>query len=295
MIKSDNPSVVRNNLEFLLQSGLVYDPEIRRSLSKYLSATPDSAIVRLPSTLQGTALRQRSLHVLTVGVNKYDNTPPLLGPIIDTVRIADTAKVLGRAAYEDSTVVSLIDKEATKIAIIDAIDSLPRELRNRSGDVVLIYLSGHGTARASADVDNPSGAFLLSEFDNKDFSSEHVITVSEILSKIDSASQDHYFFLFFDADGFGTVDRLKLSGKVNVFAAAGEGTLARESEHGGIPVGNLSHAVVEAFQGLADLDADRQTSVSELSDYLYSRVAQLSNGKQKPVLNIGFDGVMVSW
>ena len=100
------------------------------------------AVGAAPASAQGRR------HALLVGVGDYihGSVADLDGPPYD---VRSLEEVL-RRDWNFDRVTSLIDHEATRGAILGALDELVRD--TRSGDYVFIFFSGHGTSsRAGAD------------------------------------------------------------------------------------------------------------------------------------------------
>lgn len=95
---------------------------------------------------------------LLVGVGKNPAFTALQGPQQDVAALREVLST--KWAYE---VESLVDAEATRSAVLDALTRLER--RTRAGDEVLIYISGHGTSAldwfgSGLNVPDDSGAFV---------------------------------------------------------------------------------------------------------------------------------------
>ena len=82
-------------------------------------------------------------HALLIGIGDYihDNVTDLEGPPYD---VRSLERVL-RDDWAFDHVTSLIDSDATRDAILGALDELIRD--TRPGDHVFLYFSGHGTER----------------------------------------------------------------------------------------------------------------------------------------------------
>jgi hypothetical protein len=98
---------------------------------------------------------------LLIGVGDFQNAevPKLQGPKHD-VQAMQTV-LSARWGYEPQNISTLIDSQATKPAIVQALKSLMD--KSRPGDEVLIYFSGHGTSSLDPALGLPlpygSGAF----------------------------------------------------------------------------------------------------------------------------------------
>jgi hypothetical protein len=106
-------------------------------------------------------------HALLIGVGRYSHLPKatLEGPPFDVEGLRD---VLSRRwGFDPANISTLLDEQATKTAILSAIDDLAS--RTRPGDFVFIYFSGHGTsgydtAFKDAGLDGGTGALVPADF-----------------------------------------------------------------------------------------------------------------------------------
>lgn len=113
------------------------------------------------------AAAQGSKHALLVGVGRYTHLPQatLEGPPHD---LAALRKALTeRWGFPPGNVTVLQDAEATKGAILSAVDALATT--SRPGDFVFVYFSGHGTSGYDKEfkevgIDGASGALIPADF-----------------------------------------------------------------------------------------------------------------------------------
>jgi WD40 repeat protein len=84
-----------------------------------------------------------ALHLLVVGINQYEDPAFDLGfARPDAVAIARFFEQSGGRLFSSVKAVKLLDREATKARIQEALNQVAKEARPE--DVVLIYLAGHG-------------------------------------------------------------------------------------------------------------------------------------------------------
>mgnify|MGYP003664896489 FL=1 len=100
-----------------------------------------------------------SKHALLVGINDYP-IKPLQGPQFDVIAIKHALKK--NMGFEPQNITTLLNENATKSNILNAIDDLVKNTKN--GDQVFIYFSGHGTSASDNNFNYPlpttSGAFI---------------------------------------------------------------------------------------------------------------------------------------
>lgn len=83
---------------------------------------------------------------LLVGINDYNQTKPLQGPVNDVTQLKNILQKNWQFAKDDIHI--LLNEKATHENINKALEAL--EKRSRAGDHVFLYFSGHGTSMYSA-------------------------------------------------------------------------------------------------------------------------------------------------
>lgn len=120
-------------------------------------------------------------HALLIGISNY-KVRPLEGPQYD-VRVLDGVL---RQQFKFDSVVTLVDAQATRQGILQAIDAL--ETRSAPGDLVFIYYSGHGTSALDRRMKLPglssnTGALIPADF-------TRAATAKEALERLVVGSRD---------------------------------------------------------------------------------------------------------
>lgn len=86
---------------------------------------------------------------LLIGIGEYpEPIPRLEGPTPDVE--AMTQELIRGWGFERRNITTLVNEQATRAAILDALDAL--EQRSRPGDFLFIYYSGHGTSTDDPDL-----------------------------------------------------------------------------------------------------------------------------------------------
>jgi hypothetical protein len=235
----------------------------------------------------GKASAQKvSLHAVVAGINEYKD--PKLNLKLAAKDSKDIATFLSERehlfARQDITL--LLDHHATKAAITGALDRL--KLADRD-DIVLIYLSGHGTARDNLyyfaphdmDLEHPSETGLLMSDRSifRDMKSERVLLVADschsggYLSSLERGLGQTAREILLQA--FSTYGRFGIS-------AAGPDELAVESPK--FNNGMFTFFFLKGLRGSAHKTREGVITVQSLYDYVASSTAQESNGKQNPLL-----------
>ncbi|MEZ4773258.1 MAG: caspase family protein [Bacteroidia bacterium] len=82
----------------------------------------------------------RTNHLLAIGINAYEHVGHLGNCVMDTQALVNV--LTEKYQFEPAQVTTLYDYEATRVAILDTLDRLSRQLS--ANDNLLIYFAGHG-------------------------------------------------------------------------------------------------------------------------------------------------------
>lgn len=235
-------------------------------------------------------LVQPVLYVLSIGISDY--TDEILGDL--PFAREDTARFAAMWAqqtkyYREIKVKHLADSSHTEI--MDGLAWLRQEAKPE--DVVMVFFAGHSLQHE--DIRENSYFFLPA---NATPTSNTISTTvlreafSGMQSKVLLFMDTAYFNTLgvkstelspADVDGFAH----ELSSPENgiiVFSSA-VGTQFSQTEEGGHH-GLFTTALLEALNGKADHDGDGQLKLLEMGNYVSSRVSELTEGKQTPVLAV---------
>jgi WD40 repeat protein len=236
-----------------------------------------------------------TLYVLAIGVSNYkDEKVRLHFAAKDAADFVALAKAQAGGLYEKVIPYpqheSVRDSDATKEAILDALDWIMRAVTN-TNDVAMVFLSGHGMT-------TPDQHYRYLPYDY-DANRVERTTISDLelqdyLTKIGGKK-----IFFFDTcysggvlGGRGTdskpdVDKFanELKAAENgivVFASSTGNQLSQEKEEWNN--GAFTKALVEGMRGAAARPGVPAISISDLESYVSQRVKELTNGNQRPVM-----------
>ena len=157
-------------------------------------------------------LPKPNLFVLSVGVNEYQKNK-LKFSVKDAEAMAEVLSKNGKELYSSIHVKKLLDKDATKKGIEDALADIARYAKPE--DVVLIYLSGHGNNASSREV---KSLFYFVPFDfnwSSDSQAEYVAREqgidAEYLNETFTKIKSHKVILILDACHSGSIQTAMLS------------------------------------------------------------------------------------
>lgn len=235
-------------------------------------------------------LRQSRLHLLAVGVSRYRQADLSLRYAAKDAR--DLAALLAAQQgklYDEVTAKVLTDAEATRGNVLDALDQMGRQAEVR--DTCLLFLAGHGVAD-----DQQRYYFLPSDGDPDKLArsglrwSELTAMVADLPGKVILALDTCHSGSVEGTRGLRPVlaynDAIREAGATEVGVVtlascqANELSLEREEWANGA----FTKALLEAFEGKADVTGDGEVSLAELEVYVLERVKLLTGGRQHPTM-----------
>lgn len=259
---------------------------------KGLESRPVTVTANLPADPQ-----PGQLHVLAIGISRYA-TPALLKGVANAA--ADAKELASRMVagqpgqYTSIQVQTLIDSQANLGGIKAALLELANRLR--SEDVLVLYLSGHGTsidgrylflAQDAEPGDEHAG--MLREEDLLQLLSQ--IPSSRKLVLLDTCASGTFKNLV-PADLDRASQRLAQLSQLNLIAASSGPGMALEGNAHGI----FTTALIEGLSGKAANQAG-EVWLETLALYMYQRVPQLSmdqfNVKQTPTRNLSGESFLL--
>ena len=231
----------------------------------------------------------RDLYVLAVGIGDYTHESLADLPTANADAAAFAAAWEDQAgAYREVRVEHLADSGYTELT-----EGLAWLHQAGPDDVVIVLLAGH--ALQHRDSRKNTYFFLPADAHPK----SNAITSTVLLETFDNLPGKVLLFLdtgYFekladisdvyspaDIDGFAN-DLSSPENGLIVFASTVGTQNAQVLEEAGH--GAFTAALLEALDGRADLDEDKQLMLSELSTYVSQRVTESTDGKQTPVLAV---------
>jgi hypothetical protein len=234
------------------------------------------------------------LHVLTIGISDYGETARHLELAYANQDARDVAAALRTSQgslYAEVFVSELVDAEAKMPAIFEELAATRDAMRCGDGaDVALILFSGHGEMAGDKFYLLPHGVDTKSPGAIK----ATALPITDLHDEIAAIAERGRVILFLDACRSGgataPADRslraMLRAPNVTIFTSSSAGELS--VEHGDWQNGAFTEALLEALR--SDPNGDGLLSVSDLSNYLNQRVPALTGGKQRPDVEVHFDG-----
>jgi len=241
------------------------------------------------------------LHVLAVGVSDYGDAATHLNLNFADDDARDVAAALTGTPgglYADVRPQLLRDAEASKLAILRGLDTLKRDMAASEGqrDLAVVFFSGHGAM--------VNGSFyLLPHGVNADDPVSLATTglaVDEFRRHVQAVAEHGRVLLLLDAcrAGAATADGRALEADARLLRAALADTnvsvltssrateLSREYKR--LANGAFTEALLDAFGRRADTNHNGLLSLAEITEHLRAEVPRLSEGRQRPGVELRF-------
>lgn len=237
---------------------------------------------------KGEILVTSTLHMLAVGINKYQNEAYNLNYAQpDAKSLVTKLNERGKKLFKEINRIEIYDEDATRENIVMAFKTMVT--RAKPEDVFLFYYAGHGTL----DEENNDEYYLVPTNITKLYGDPEQLQkkgisateLRELLTQIKSQKQ----VILMDACHSGgalkslnvraaatdekAIIQLARSSGVIMLASSGTKQFATEFEE--LKHGVFTYALVEALEGKADT-GDKKITVNELKFYMEERVPELT-------------------
>lgn len=238
-------------------------------------------------------------HALLIGVAKYRHVSSLPVAVLnDVTDIAETLSSTSYCAYPPANIVTLLDAEATRVAVLQKLDEL--STRVDSDDTACIFFSGHGAILGSPS--NERSVLITVDSDPADIENTSISSneLASALAKIKAKR----LLVFIDACHAGGAaisknlvdnkgNELKSGYSKDVFSklASGSGRAlmasCRADEISVILTGHrnsvFTTVLLAGLRGAADKSNSGLIKVFDLFDYLSEEVPKLIADGQHPI------------
>lgn len=229
----------------------------------------------------------RVLYVLAIGISDYAQTPiaDVPGAAAEAQILAGVLKERATSRYDVVEVVELVDRQATRTAVLQALNRAAARLK--AEDVFVFYFSGHALdSERSHDGESylaPHDAGPLSE---KSPALTGGVSAADFHAALEGMPAKQRLLLF-DSIHFDV--RMSPEG-THVIQAAGPGGMAFASSDGG----RFTKILLQALQGWGDADQDGRVSVFELAGFVGRHLPALDSPSQIPAIALhGMDFPLV--
>jgi uncharacterized caspase-like protein len=251
--------------------------------NRHALSSPVTVTVHRKGTQQKNIYKP-DLYVLAIGVSQYKNRSYNLGVADkDAQAMSKLFRSQKGKVYNNVEIKTLVNKDATKGNILDALDWMNDQVTQR--DVAILFIAGHGV-----NDDNGKYYFLNHEANLEKLRRtalkwiEFEDTLNNLPSKVillaDTCHSGNIMGKRRDMTSAIKSIINSGTGQVIMTATTGNGYSYEQKEWGH---GAFTKALLEGLgKHKADYDADSMVSIKELDLYVTKRVKKLTKGKQKP-------------
>ncbi len=211
--------------------------------------------------------KRRLLHVLAIGISDYaaSSISDLPGSVADVQAVATVLKKGAAALYGAVEVGELTDQQASKAAILQAVNRAAARLR--AEDIFVFYFSGHTlSGHALSRYELSEGETWLAPQDAAPSgqgaqSLATLLSATELQAALDGVQANRRLLIF---DGSMYVDVDTGVQGTHLIQATGPGGAA----YSGVGLSRFTAVLQQGLQGWADADQDGRVSVFELAGYV---------------------------
>jgi uncharacterized caspase-like protein len=145
--------------------------------------TVDERLIRRATNSDNTSQRRGKNYLLVIGIDKYADTdvPTLKNAVLDTQRLT---KIL-TDTYGFHLFRALHDENATRLAVLDAVEELEKTLKE--DDNLVIFFSGHGYRKSKSGYIVP--------FEGRNDRTTDYISFADLNARIDELPMHHFLFI----------------------------------------------------------------------------------------------------
>jgi uncharacterized caspase-like protein len=257
----------------------------------------EAARVRLayagaPPSDPADALKPK-LYAVAIGVGDYaDESLRLTYPAADARGFADALQKQKGGLYSDVEVRTILDKDATRANVLDALDWLDTVVTSR--DIGMVLIAGHGLTDEKGHYwflpsDAAPKRLVATAVSQEDIRREMSAIAGKAVLFLDTCHANRAIA----ARGLGPAgvdvaslvnDFSRTENGLITFAASQGAELSQESPAWGH--GAFSLALIEGIgEGKADIEHRGTITVSGLDYYIVNRVKDLTEGHQHPVMS----------
>jgi len=219
-------------------------------------------------------------YALIIGVEKFEGIE-LPGPYIDDSAIDMYEKLLSSNNWNEENIKLLLNENATKAGIQDAI-TLWLDDKETENDVVLYYFTGHSWKTPFPD--RFKGHTYTYPYD---YLNDNKITDVELGSWFDELESEHISIIL-DTCYSGRMTALNKDGRT-VLAAGGKFLFCPVDGDDSLESGIFTYHLLQGFDGVADINNDGWVSAKEVFHYARMPTFHFSFWQKFPFINFSRD------
>ena len=252
--------------------------------ARNIYAMSDEVIIKAIKTTTSNSLYKPNLYILSIGVSRYKNPRYNLKVAHkDAKSIIDVFK--HQKIFKHVYSKLLINNQATKDNILDALDWIEREVTQK--DIAIIFVAGHG-------INDEKGNYYFLPYNvnlNRlrrsavrwdEFKDTIVNLPSKVLLFADTCHSGGIIGSYQRRDITSAIKSIIDSGSgAIIFTATGKNGYSYENPRWGH--GAFTKAIIEGLKlSRADYNNDGEITIKELDLYITNKVKRLTYGRQKP-------------
>ena len=234
-----------------------------------------------------------NMYVLSIGISRYPGKWKLDYGHSDAEEFARVLKKHGAGIYNDVIVTSVLNEQATKAGVEEALARHQDVANSKNGDVMILFFSGHGMAKDNSQDEKQNSEFYLVPIDGSPDNLPATAVSSDTISKFCQNNKAAKVMVFLDACHSGGV-----GGSFNHFAT----TLGREEfcvavigsskpdqksqESPMLRSGFFTRALVQGLEGAAKEQDGYVYGPYEIFKYVSRQVEQMTSQTQTPQFNV---------
>lgn len=237
---------------------------------------------------KGEVIATSVLHVLTVGINQYQNSAYNLNYAqSDAQAFMDKVKEKGKTIFKRVNSIGIYDQDATKENIMKGFKAIAASAKPE--DLFIFYYAGHGTI----DEDNAEEFYFVPTDVTKLYGDPKqlqtkAISMNEVRAMFTQVKAQKLLMLLdachsgaalknFNVRGGATDEKaiVQLARSTGIVAIASSGSKQYATEFEELKHGVFTYALLEAMDGKGD-NGDKKLTVNELKFYMEDRVPELT-------------------
>ncbi len=237
---------------------------------------------------QGEIIATSTLHILTVGINQYQNSSYNLNYArSDAQAFLEKVQEKGKSIFKRVNPIGIYDQDATKENILKGFKAIAASAKPE--DLFIFYYAGHGTI----DEDNADQFYFVPTDVTKLYGDPKqlqtkAISMSEVREMFTQVKSQKLLMLLdachsgaalknFNVRGAATDEKaiVQLARSTGIVAIASSGSKQFATEFEELKHGVFTYALLEAMDGKGD-NGDKKLTVNELKFYMEDRVPELT-------------------
>jgi hypothetical protein len=217
------------------------------------------------SNSKNESLKQPTLHVLTITLDKYKNSSfNLRYANSDADAMAESFKKNGKKIYKSVQIYSLKDSQVTKENVKETFQKIAKKVHKK--DTFIIYIGGHGIVK------NNKFYFISYNSNLKNFD-KNAIDEKTFIEGLSSISTSHSLFLIDSGESSTLVNNISSKVHINIISSS---TGNQSAIDGYKKHGLFTYVLLEAMKDKKVYGKDNKLSLYEMVEYVHYFLPKIS-------------------